>query len=89
MPRPNAKIAVSTWYEHSHVLSEAARTELLNLLGFDPADASSAEQQKKAVDRVGSQLAAHPGLVKYVDHAPRTADCRDVLTPIRQRAFDL
>jgi hypothetical protein len=89
MPRPKPKKGSPTWYSRGHPLSENAKTELLERLGLDSKIPDDANKGAKALRVVEYWLGFYPGGVDALDNAPRSADYRQTLTPIRKRAYKL
>ncbi len=86
MPRPKPKRGASAWRSRPHILSDTAKEELVNLLGFDCKLSNAPDQAVKALRKIEKWLGFYPGAVVALKNAPTAADYRETLMPIGKSA---
>jgi hypothetical protein len=89
MPRVKPNRSSPIWIEHTHALSDEASADLTGLLGFDAAGTAATDGLARALRRVEYWLGFYRGGVRNVDMAPRAADYRATLQPLRKEASAL
>jgi hypothetical protein len=91
MPRSKRKAGQSSWTSDRFVLNLNQRRKLLERLGTDEVEDHDAREEKetRAILLIEHILGAHGGAVEALNRAPRAADFRDTLQPLRQQADKL
>lgn len=77
------------WYSYAHSLTDEACAEICALLGFDHPTGADAERQNAAIARVKHWLGWYRGAVGAIDNAPRPANYRACISPLRGEACTL